>query len=157
MTKTAGWAPLGARLIDHTPGGHWNTQTFIAGVRHDRIEATGIISGAMDKEMFDLCVEGVLAPTLRPGDVVILGNLSAHRSKVAAGILNETGAWFPFLPKYSPDLDPMEMAFSKLKALTRKVAARTYDELWQAVGNVCGLFTPGECHNFFAAAGQETK
>ena len=111
----------------------------------------------MDKEMFDLYVEGILAPTLRPGDVVILDNLPAHRSNVAASILKKIGAWFLFLPKYSPDLNPIEMAFSKLKALIRKVAARTYDELWRAVGNICSLFTPHECYNFFAAAGYETN
>lgn len=157
MTKATGWAPEGTRLIDHAPGGQWNTQTFIAGLRHDRIEAPGIISGPMDKEMFDLYVEGILAPTLRPGDVVILDNLPVHRSTVAAKILKEIGAWFLFLPKYSPDLNPIEMAFSKLKALIRKVAARTYDELWRAVGNICSLFSPEECYNFFVAAGYETN
>ena len=105
MIKAAGWAPEGTRLIDHTPGGHWNTQTFIAALRHDKIDATGIISGPMDKKMFDLYVEGILAPTLRSGDVVILDNLPAHRSTVAASILKDIGAWFLFLPKYSPDLN----------------------------------------------------
>ena len=157
MIEAAGWAPEGTRLIDHTPGGHWNTQTFIAALRHDKIDATGIISGPMDKKMFDLYVEGILAPTLRSGDVVILDNLPAHRSTEAASILKDIGAWFLFLPKYSPDLNPIEMAFSKLKALIRKVAARTYDDLWRAVGNVCGLFTQDECYNFFRAAGYDTN
>ena len=94
---------------------------------------------------------------MRSGDVVILDNFPAHRSTVAARILKDIGAWFLFLPKYSPDLNPIEMAFSKLKALIRKVAARTYDDLWRAVGNICGLFTPGECYNFFRAAGYETN
>jgi len=155
MTKTRGWAPVGDRLIDHAPAERWNTQTFIAGLRHDRIDATGIINGAMNKEMFDLYVEGILAPTLRPGDVVILDNLPVHRSAIAASTLKEVGAWFLFLPKYSPDLNPIEMAFSKLKALIRKAAARTYDDLWRAVGNVCSLFNPQECKNFFAAAGYQ--
>lgn len=120
MTKATGWAPVGDRLVDHAPAGRWNTQTFIAGLRplgrfafadrlparHDRIDATGIINGAMDKDMFDLYVEGILAPTLRPGDVVILDNLPVHRSTAAADILREVGAWFLFLPKYSPDLNP---------------------------------------------------
>ena len=109
------------------------------------------------KKMFDLYVESTLAPTLRPGDVVILDNLPAHRSTLAASILKEIGAWFLFLPKYSPDLNPIEMAFSKLKALIRKVAARTYEELWQAVGHLCSLFSPKECYNFFKAAGYETN
>lgn len=111
---------------------------------------------ARNKETFDLYVEGILAPTLRPGDVVVLDNLPAHRSAEAAATLKEIGAWFLFLPKYSPDLNPIEMAFSKLKALIRKVAARTYEDLWRAVGNVCSLFTPDECYNFFVAAGYET-
>lgn len=138
------------------PGWPLDTQTFIAGLRHDRIDATGIINGAMDKEAFELYVEGILAPTLRPGDVVVLDNLPAHRSAEAAATLKEIGAWFLFLPKYSPDLNPIEMAFSKLKALIRKVAARTYEDLWRAVGNVCSLFTPDECYNFFVAAGYDS-
>lgn len=157
MAKTSGWAMRGDRLIDHAPAGRWNTQTFIAGLRHDRIDATGIINGPMDKDMFDLYVEGILAPALRSGDVVILDNLPAHKSTAARETLKAIGAWFLFLPKYSPDLNPIEMAFSKLKALIRKAAARTYDELWQAVGNVCKIFTDEECYNFFVAAGYETN
>lgn len=157
MTKASGWGPCGERLIDHAPAGRWNTQTFIAGLRHDRIDATGVINGPMDKDMFDLYVEGILAPTLKPGEVVVLDNLPVHKSTTARDILKEIGAWFLFLPKYSPDLNPIEMAFSKLKALIRKAAARTYDELWQAVGNVCKLFTDEECYNFFVAAGYETN
>jgi transposase len=158
MTKTSGWAPRGDRLIDYAPAGRWNTQTFIAGLRHDRIDATGVINGPMDKDMFDLYVEGILAPTLKPKDVVVLDNLPVHkRSTVAKEILEQVGAWFLFLPKYSPDLNPIEMVFSKLKVLIRKAAARTYDELWQAVGNICKLFTDEECYNFFVAAGYETN
>jgi len=157
MTKTSGWATRGDRLIDHAPAGRWNTQTFIAGLRHDRIDATGVINGPMDKDMFDLYVDGILAPVLRSGDVVILDNLPAHKSTAARETLKAIGAWFLFLPKYSPDLNPIEMAFSKLKALIRKAAARTYDELWQAVGNVCKIFTDEECYNFFVAAGYETN
>ncbi len=107
--------------------------------------------------MFELYVESILAPTLRAGDVVILDNLPAHKSKVARDILEDIGAWFLFLPKYSPDLNPIEMAFSKLKALIRKAAARPYDDLWKAVGTVCSLFTPDECYNFLQAAGYETN
>ncbi len=157
MTKTSGWATRGDRLIDHAPAGRWNTQTFVAGLRHDRIDATGVINGPMDKDMFDLYVDSILAPVLRSGDVVILDNLPAHKSAAARETLKAIGAWFLFLPKYSPDLNPIEMAFSKLKALIRKAAARTYDELWQIVGNVCKIFTDEECYNFFVAAGYETK
>lgn len=153
MVKTTGWAPKGARLVDHAPFGHWNTQTFIAALRHDRLDAPWVLPGAINAELFAAYVETQLAPTLSPGDVVILDNLSSHKTPRAAAALREVGAWFLFLPPYSPDLNPIEMAFSKLKALTRKAAARTYDELWRAVGQVCDLFTPKECQNYLIAAG----
>ncbi len=157
MAKTTGWAPRGLRLVDHAPFGHWRTQTFIGALRHDRPDAPWVIDGAMNGEMFDRYVETQLAPTLRAGDVVILDNLSSHKCPGAAQTLREIGAWFLFLPPYSPDLNPIEMAFSKLKALIRKAAARTYDELWQAVGRVCDLFSDEECYNFFKAAGYEAN
>lgn len=156
MIKTTGWAPVGERLIDHVPFGHWNTQTFIAALRHDRLDAPWVIKGAMNRDLFNAYIETQLAPTLRRGDVVILDNLPAHKSAYAADVLKSVGAWFLFLPPYSPDLNPIEMAFSKLKALIRKAAARTYDALWQAVGHVCDLFSDEECYNFFKAAGYET-
>ena len=155
MIKKTGWAPRGERLIDHAPHGHWNTQTFIAALRHDRLDAPWILKGAMDREMFDLYIETQLAPTLHKGDVVILDNLPVHKSPKSQALLKEQGNWFLFLPRYSPDLNPIEMAFAKLKALIRKAAARTYDDLWQAVGHVCDLFTDEECFNFFKAAGYE--
>ena len=157
MIKTRGWAPCGQRLIDHAPYGHWNTQTFIAALRHDRLEAPWIVEGAMDREMFDLYIRTQLAPTLERGDVVILDNLPVHKSAEAQAVLKAQGSWFLFLPRYSPDLNPIEMAFSKLKALIRKAAARTYDELWQVVGQACDLFSDEECYNFFKAAGYETN
>jgi transposase len=157
MAKTTGWAPRGQRLIDHAPFGHWRTQTFIGALRHDRLDAPWVIDGAMNGEMFDRYVASQLAPTLRAGDVVILDNLSSHKNRSAARTLREIGAWFLFLPPYSPDLNPIEMAFSKLKALLRKAAARTYEDLWQAVGRVCDLFSDEECYNFFRAAGYEAN
>ena len=157
MAKTSGWSPCGARLVDHVPFGHWNTQTFIAALRHDRLDAPWVIDGPINRELFDLYIQTQLAPTLHKGDVVILDNLAAHRSPKAAAILKDIGAWFLFLPPYSPDLNPIEMAFAKLKALIRKAAARTYDQLWKAVGQVCDLFTEEECYNFFKAAGYETE
>ena len=156
MIKTTGWAPVGQRLVDHTPFGHWNTQTFIAALRHDRLDAPWVIKGAMNRDLFNVYVETQLAPTLRRGDVVILDNLSSHKSSYAADVLNSIGAWFLFLPPYSPDLNPIEMAFSKLKTLIRKAAARSYDALWQAAGHVCDLFSNEECYNYFNAAGYET-
>ena len=157
MAKTTGWSPCGARLVDHAPFGHWQTQTFIAALRHDRLDAPWVIGGPINRELFDLYIETQLVPTLHKGDVVILDNLATHRSPKAAAILKDIGAWFLFLPPYSPDLNPIEMAFAKLKALIRKAAARTYDQLWKAVGQVCDLFTEEECYNFFKAAGYETE
>jgi len=155
MVETSGWAPVGERLVGRAPAGNRNTRTFIAALRHDGIHAPGVIDGAMDGKTFELYVEGFLAPTLRDGDIVVLDNLTAHRSPKAAEILERVGARFAFLPRYSPDLNPIEMAFSKIKALLRKIAARTYEDLWEAVGNVCGLFTPQECMNYLAAAGYD--
>ena len=103
MAKTTGWAPCGARLVDHAPFGHWKTQTFIAALRHDRLDAPWVIDGAINREFFDLYVETQLAPTLHKGDLVILDNLATHRSPKAAAILKDIGAWFLFLPPYSPD------------------------------------------------------
>ena len=126
---------------------------FIAGLRCDRLTAPWVIDGPINKACFEAYVETQLAPTLGKGDVVILDNLSSHKSPRAAQILADVGAWFLFLPPYSPDLNPIEMAFAKLKALLRKARARSYDTLWQAVGNICQLFTEEECFNFFKAAG----
>lgn len=129
MAKTTGWSPKGARLIDHAPFGHWNTQTFIAALRHDRLDAPWLVEGAMNRELFELYVETQLAPTLQPGDVIILDNLSSHKISKVADAMHAVGAWFLFLPPDSPDLNPIEMAFAKLKALIRRGAARIYDNL----------------------------
>lgn len=156
MAKRTGWAPRGERLVDHAPFGHWRTQTFVAALRHDRLDAPWVIDGTMNRVTFDTFVETQLAPTLQAGDVIILDNLSSHKSARAAQVLRDLGAWFLFLPPYSPDLNPIEMAFSKLKTLIRKAAARTYDDLWNAVGHVCNLFSDEECFNFFKATGYGT-
>lgn len=155
MVKTTGWAPCGQRLVDHAPFGHWRSQSFIAALRHDRIEAPWVIDGAMNAELFALYIRTQLAPTLQAGDVVILDNLSSHKCPAAAAALREVGAWFLFLPPYSPDLNPIEMAFAKLKTLLRKAAARSYDQLWAALGTACDLFTDEECYNYLKAAGYE--
>jgi transposase len=156
LVKTTGWAPIGERLIDHAPFGHWNTQTFIAALRHDRLDAPWVIKGAINRDLFNAYVQTQLAPSLNHGDIVILDNLSSHKSAYAAEVLASIGARFLFLPPYSPDLNPIEMAFAKLKALIRKAAARTYDALWRAVGDACDLFSDEECYNYFKAAGYET-
>ena len=153
MTPLRGRAPLGQRLVADAPFGKWHTQTFIAGLRCGGLIAPWIIEGAMDGDAFDAYVCTQLAPLLSPGDVVILDNLNVHKSPRAAEALAQRGAWFLFLPKYSPDLNPIEMAFAKLKQLLRKAKARTYDALWQATGDICALFAPRECRNYFKDAG----
>lgn len=153
MVRLRGRAKDGKRLKGSAPFGHWVSQTFIAGLKCNGLVAPWVIEGAMDRAAFDTYIEKVLAPTLAKGDVVILDNLPVHKSAKAAQCLKERGAWFLFLPPYSPDLNPIEMAFSKLKALLRKAAARTFDDLFTALGNICNQFPEIECWNFFKAAG----
>jgi transposase len=153
MTRLRGRALQGKRLRARAPFGHRKTQTFIAGLRCDGLTAPWIIDRSMTKEIFEVYVETQLAPTLSPGDVVILDNLAGHKSEKARQILKERGAWFLFLPPYSPDLNPIEMAFSKLKAHLRRIGARTIDDLWRAVGSICDLYSAEECQNYFKAAG----
>ena len=153
MTRLRGRSLRGQRLVADAPFGHWKTQTFIAGLRCAALTAPWVLDGPMNRDAFDLYVETQLAPTLGPGDVVVLDNLSAHKSQRAAEALKAKGAWFLFLPPYSPDLNPIEMAFSKLKAHLRARSARTFDTLWQAVGDICDLYPPEECWNYFKAAG----
>ena len=153
LVRLYGRALRGQRLKGSVPFGHWKTQTFIAGLRCDGLTAPWIIDGAMNRLLFEAYVETQLAPTLKPGDVVILDNLASHKSPKAAAILKERGAWFLFLPPYSPDLNPIEMAFAKLKAHLRARAVRSIDELWKAIGAITSLITVEECINYFAAAG----
>lgn len=153
MTPFRGRSLKGKRLLADAPFGKWNTQTFIAGLRCDALVAPWVIEGAINGEAFDTYVTTQLAPALKPGDVVVWDNLNVHKSPRAAEAISKRGARVLFLPRYSPDLNPIEKAFSKLKTLLRKAKARTYDDLWKAVGQICDLFTPQECWNFFKAAG----
>ena len=153
LVKTTGWAPVGKRLIDHAPFGHWHTQTFIAGLAQDGLIAPWVLDGAMNRICFEAYVTHQLAPALRPGQIVVADNLSSHKSTRMRDLLRAQGNDLIFLPPYSPDLNPIEMAFSKLKTLIRKAAARTYQALWKEVGAVCDLFQVQECRNYFAAAG----
>lgn len=153
MTRLRGRSRRGSRLRATAPFGRWGTQTFIAGLRCDRLTAPWVISGAMNRVAFETYIATQLAPTLARGDIVILENLSAHKSTAAAEVLKERGAWFLFLPQYSPDLNPIEKAFSKLKAHLRTSAARTFEDLWQSIGDICALFEPEECCNYFKADG----
>ena len=153
MTRLRGRSRKGQRLKAGAPFGHWGTQTFIAALRCHSLTAPWVIEGAMNRVAFDTYIETQLAPTLNRGDIVILDNLAVHKSAKAAWCLKEKGAWFLFLPPYSPDLNPIEMAFAKLKAHLRKAAARSYDALWRALGDICGLYEPEECWNYLKAAG----
>jgi len=153
MVRLRGRSRRGQRLHADAPFGHWGTQTFIAGLRSDGLTAPWVIEKAINRSAFDIWVETQLAPTLSKGDVVILDNLAVHKSARAAACLKERGAWFLFLPPYSPDLNPIEMAFAKLKAHLRAAKARTFDELWKAIGNICDLFSPDECWNYLKQAG----
>jgi len=155
LTKLTGWSPVGERFYGHAPFGHWQTQTFIAALRWHGLEAPWIVNAPMNRQIFETYVESQLAPTLSKRDVVILDNLSSHKSPRADEIIRQTGAWTLFLPGYSPDLNPIEMAFAKIKALLRKAAARTYDQIWKSLGEICELFSPEECMNYFKAAGYE--
>lgn len=153
MVRTRGRSLRGHRLKATAPFGHWKTQTFVAGLRCYGLTAPWIIDGAMNRKSFEAYVETQLAPTLSKGDVVIMDNLSSHKSVRAEQSINQRGAWILFLPPYSPDLNPIEMAFSKLKAHLRKHAVRTIDALWKVIGDICDLYDPTECQNYFRAAG----
>lgn len=153
MTRLRGRSRRGTRLHASAPFGHWGTQTFIAGLRCDGLVAPWVLDGPMNRLAFNTYIRTQLAPLLQQGDVVILDNLAAHKSPEAIATLAERGAWFLFLPAYSPDLNPIEMAFSKLKAHLRKAKARTIETLWHAIGNICDLYSETECRNYFTAAG----
>jgi len=153
MTRRRGRARKGQRLRASAPFGPWKTHTFLAGLRCHELSAPWILDGPITRSAFDTYIETQLAPTLSKGDIVILDNLAVHKSKKAAQCLKHQGAWFLFLPAYSPDLNPIEQAFAKLKAHLRKAEARTVEALWQTIGEICDLVEPEACRNYFAAAG----
>lgn len=157
MTRLRGRSTKGTRLNSKAPFGHWGTQTFVAGLKCDGLIAPWVIDAPMNRVIFETYVETQLAPALKPGDVVILDNLSSHKSERAEKAIQTQGAWLLFLPPYSPDLNPIEMAFAKLKAHLRAKAVRTIDDLWKAIGNICAIFSPQECSNYFNAAGYGSK
>jgi transposase len=135
------------------PHGHWTTSTFLAALRHDTITAPCVIDGPINGETFTAYVEQFLVPTLTPGDIVIMDNLGSHKGPDVRTAIEAVGASLLYLPPYSPDLNPIEQAFAKLKALLRKAAARTVTTLWDAVGKLLQRFSPTECANYFANAG----
>jgi transposase len=156
MTPLRGWAPRGQRLVGKVPHGRWKTMTFLAALRHNRIDAPWLLEGPIDGESFRLYVENVLVPTLRPGDIVIMDNLGSHRGRAVRQLIRSAGAKLFFLPKYSPDLNPIEQVFAKLKHLLRKAAARTIETVCTAIGETLQAFTPDECANYFTNSGYRT-
>ena len=153
MARARGRCRRGARLIGRVPHGHWKTSTFVAGLRHDGITAPFVIDRPINGLIFRIYVERVLAPTLRPGDVVILDNLGSHKSAEVRRLIEARGAELRFLPPYSPDLNPIELAFAKLKAQLRKAAERSVEDLWRRIGALLDTVTQQECSNYFRHAG----
>lgn len=153
MAPLRGWAPRGQRLLAKAPFGHWNTMTFVAALRQDRIEAPWLLDGPMNGERFGVYVEQVLVPTLRPDDIVVMDNLSSHKSPAVRRAIRQAGAKLFLLPKYSPDLNPIEQFFAKLKHGLRKAAKRTPDAVCDAIGHILDTITPAECSNYFAHNG----
>jgi len=153
MAPLRGWCRRGQRLLAKVPHGHWKTLTFVAALRFDRIDAPCVIDGPINGESFLAYVEQSLVPTLAPGDIVIMDNLGSHKGRAVRDAIRSVGAHRLLLPPYSPDLNPIEQAFAKLKALLRKAAARTRDSLWDSMADVLGAFTPAECANYLAHAG----
>lgn len=149
MTRTRGWAVRGQRLKASVPYGHWKTSTFVAALRNEGIDAPCVIDGAINGALFRAYVEQFLAPTLKPGDIVILDNLPSHKVAGVPEAVTARGAELLFLPSYSPDLNPIEQAFAKLKALLRKAAERSVEGLWDRIGKELDSFTAKECQNFF--------
>lgn len=153
MVRRYGRAPRGQRSIGSAPHGHWKTTTFVGALRHDRLTAPMVVGEPMDGEMFLAWVRQFLCPTLEPGDIVILDNLSSHKVAGVKQAIEAVGARLLYLPPYSPDLNPIEKLFSKLKALLRKAAKRSVEELWTEIGSLLNGIRPGECNNFFKSSG----
>lgn len=153
MARLRGRSPRGQRLIAAVPHGHWRTSTFLAGLRHDRIVAPLVLDGAINGEMFHAYVEQFLAPTLAPGDIVIADNLAAHKVAGVREAIEARGASLLFLPPYSPDLNPIEQLFAKLKQLIRSAAPRTRHRLWRTIGSVLDRFSATECRRYLKNSG----
>ncbi|HKR89422.1 MAG TPA: IS630 family transposase [Phenylobacterium sp.] len=153
MAPLRGWGPRGRRLRAYAPHGHWKTLTFIAALRHDRIDAPFVLDGPINGEAFLLYVEKILAPVLQSGDVVIMDNLGSHKGKAARAAIRARDAHLIFLPPYSPDLNPIEQVFAKLKHLMRQAQPRDIEATWRKAGQLLDRFSPQECANYLANAG----
>lgn len=153
MARSRGRCPRGERLVCPVPCGHWKTTTFVAALRADGLVAPMVIDGALTGDLFEAYAAQVLAPALRPGDVVVLDNLACHKRAGAVRAIERAGAAVRYLPPYSPDLNPIELAFSKLKGLLRKAAERTVDGLWDFLGRSLDAFAPDECRRYIRHCG----
>lgn len=153
MTRTFGRSPRGQRVIGSVPYGHWKTTTFLAALRRHQIVAPLVLDGAINGCTFQAWVEQFLAPTLRPGDTVIADNLASHKSAGVRRAIEARGARLLFLPPYSPDFNPIEQVFAKLKSLVRAAAPRTREALWNGIGSMLDRFSPNECRNYLRHAG----
>ena len=159
MARKYGRAPKGQRLVGSVPHGHWKTTTFVAALGAGGMTAPMVIDGAMNGDLFIAYVEQILVPSLQPGDVVVMDNLSAHKRARVREAIEQAGGMLLYLPPYSPDMNPIELAFAKLKALLRKAGKRTVDGLWEFLGQALDAFPPQECLNYmrhcgYAATGQ---
>jgi transposase len=153
MVPLRGWGRKGARLPGRTPHGHWRTLTFVGALRVDRIDAPCVFDGPINGEAFLAYVAQVLVPTLSPGDVVVLDNLGSHKGKAVRDAIRAAGAHLLFLPPYSPDLNPIEQVFAKLKHQMRTASERTIEAVWKRVGDLLDTYTATECANYFRNAG----
>lgn len=153
MTRRYGRGKRGERLVCKVPHGHWKTSTFIAALRHDRVTAPLLLDGPMTGSSFKAYVEQILAPTLKRGDIVIMDNVSVHKVAGIREAIEARGATLVYLPPYSPDLNPIEQFFAKLKAILRKAAARSIEDLWTVIGSCLKFFSRHECAAFLAHAG----
>ena len=153
MTRTHGRCARGERLLASVPHGHWKTMTFVAALRCDRIEAPLVLDQPMNGEWFRAYVEQSLVPTLKPGDVVVMDNLASHKGQPIRQAIRKAGAHLLFLPPYSPDLNPIEQVFAKLKTLLRKAAERTVEDTWRRIGDLLDHFAPSECANYLVNSG----
>jgi transposase len=156
MTRLAGWCPLGQRLLGKVPHGHWKTLTLVAALRHDGVVAPWIVDGPINGRSFLVYVREILVPALRPGDIVVLDNLGSHKGSEVRQAIQEAGARMVLLPPYSPDLNPIEQVFAKLKTLLRKQDARTVEATWRAIGDVLKRFPPDECERYLEHAGYQS-
>jgi len=157
MARLRGRTRKGERLRAGVPYGHWKTTTFVAGLRLSGMVAPMVLDGPINRIAFQAYVEQVLVPELRPGDIVVMDNLSSHKGSAVRQAIEAVGAKLLYLPPYSPDFNPIENAFAKLKTLLRAAAERTVEALWLRIGDLLDCFTPEECANYFAAAGYEPK